>query len=355
MARLYLLSRLDRAAKRSPRLFKLAGRIESLIVGSLFYLSRRLSPDRASALGDRLGGMIGPRLKKHRDVIDNLTIAFPDWPPDRLRATAAAIWRQAGRTVMEFPHLDVLCSPAAADRIEVVFLAEIGSVARGEEPAIFVSAHLGNWNLATVAATRLNLPLSVIYSPQRNPYLERLLGRYRDVIGADAIDSGSAGRAIMEALRRGRSVGLVMDQRFEGGELVPFFGVAAPTAVAPARVAVKLGIDFIPVRVERLNGARFRVTVYEPVRRDPEIADPRLAALAMTARVNAIFESWIRETPEQWLCAKRRWPRHAVPCGSARSPGTRASLGTAGQGLEERRRVELIRGTLGHLNPSGRA
>ncbi len=288
-----------------------AGRVEALLLEGLFRLSRCLSPDQASALGDRLGGMLGPRLKKHRDVVSNLSIAFPDWPASRLRAVAVAAWRQAGRTVMEFPHLGALSSPTATDRIEIVHLADLSAVRRGEKPAIFVTAHLANWNLATVAASRLNLPLSVVFSPQQNPFIERLFIRHRHSIDAETIASSSAGRAIMGALTRGRSVGLVMDQRFEGGELVPFFGVAALTAVAPARIAVKLGIDFVPVRVERLDGARFRITIHEPIRRDPAITDSRMAALAMTRHVNELFEDWIREAPEQWLCAKRRWPRNA--------------------------------------------
>jgi KDO2-lipid IV(A) lauroyltransferase len=313
LARLYLLSLLDHAAKRSPRLFRAAGRAESLLLEGLFSLSRRLSPDRASALGARVGGFLGPRLRKYQDIVSNLAIAFPDWPGERLQATALAVCRQAGRTVMEFPHLEALSSPAAADRVEVVYLSRLGPSQYGRKPGIFVTAHLGNWYLATVASSRLELPLSVVYSPQQNPFLERLLARYRHSIGAEAIPSSSAGRGIMEALKRGRSVGLVMDQRFEGGELVPFFGVGAPTAVAPARIAVKLGIDFVPVRVERLKGARFRVTVYESIGRDPAITDPRVAALAMTRQVNELFESWIRDAPEQWLCAKRRWPRNVLP------------------------------------------
>ena len=133
LARLYLLSRLDRAATRFPALMRAAGRVEALLLEGLFCLSRCLSPDQASALGDRLGGMLGPRLKKHRDVVSNLSIAFPDWPASRLRAVAVAAWRQAGRTVMEFPHLGALSSPTATDRIEIVHLADLSARAAWRE------------------------------------------------------------------------------------------------------------------------------------------------------------------------------------------------------------------------------
>jgi lauroyl/myristoyl acyltransferase len=39
----------------------------------------------------------------------------------------------------------------------------------------------------------------------------------------------------------------------------------------------------------------------------------------MTQRVNARFEQWIRERPEQWQCTKRRWPRERASEPSAAS------------------------------------
>ena len=29
----------------------------------------------------------------------------------------------------------------------------------------------------------------------------------------------------------------------------------------------------------------------------------------MTRDLNRLFEQWIRERPEQWLCLKRAWPK----------------------------------------------
>jgi Kdo2-lipid IVA lauroyltransferase/acyltransferase len=63
----------------------------------------------------------------------------------------------------------------------------------------------------------------------------------------------------------------------------------------------------LPARVERLDGARFRLTVFPPlpVMRSGE---PHSDAAALMARVNAILETWIRDRPEQWLWLHRRWP-----------------------------------------------
>ena len=88
---------------------------------------------------------------------------------------------------------------------------------------------------------------------------------------------------------------------------VLFFGRLAMTAPALAILALRFDCDVLPLRVERLNGARFRVTVFPPLPL-PRSGEPRADAAALMARVNAILEEWIRDRPEQWLWVHRRWP-----------------------------------------------
>ena len=86
----------------------------------------------------------------------------------------------------------------------------------------------------------------------------------------------------------------------------------------PARLALKHGCDFVPVRVERLGrDARYRVTYCEPIRPRVANADLRGAARDMTEQLHSLFETWIRERPEEWWCGKRRWPKAAEPRGVA--------------------------------------
>ena len=45
---------------------------------------------------------------------------------------------------------------------------------------------------------------------------------------------------MLRELQQGRSVGLLMDQRYDRGEKIPFFGVPATTTLVPARLALRL-------------------------------------------------------------------------------------------------------------------
>ena len=104
-----------------------------------------------------------------------------------------------------------------------------------------------------------------------------------------------------------------MDNRLDTGEPIPFFGVPAATNTTAARLALKAGAALVPIRAERLAPGKFRVRVYAPIAAPESDASSQAQAVAMTQRINEHFEDWIRETPEQWMCLKRRWPKPGKP------------------------------------------
>jgi KDO2-lipid IV(A) lauroyltransferase len=72
---------------------------------------------------------------------------------------------------------------------------------------------------------------------------------------------------------------------------------------------VKTGIDIVPVRTERLPGARFRVTLFPALERAPEDCSDEEAVRFLTEQMNDVIGGCIREHPDQWMCTKRRWPK----------------------------------------------
>ena len=53
--------------------------------------------------------------------------------------------------------------------------------------------------------------------------------------------------------------------------------------------------------------------MHEPIRPDPALASDKDRAVQMMRELNRLFEQWIRERPEQWLCIKRAWPKKLEP------------------------------------------
>jgi lauroyl/myristoyl acyltransferase len=72
-----------------------------------------------------------------------------------------------------------ICGPEAADRLEIVLRHNLAPAQTGERPAMFVTAHLSNSELAVTAATRNGVPLSIVSTPHSNPFVHASLERFR--------------------------------------------------------------------------------------------------------------------------------------------------------------------------------
>jgi KDO2-lipid IV(A) lauroyltransferase len=100
---------------------------------------------------------------------------------------------------------------------------------------------------------------------------------------------------------------MLVDQKMNDGIAVPFFGRDAMTAPALAVLALRYDCAVVPIRMQRLKGARFRM-ISEPPLALPKTGDNNADRRALMIEVNAIVERWVREHPEQWLWLHRRWP-----------------------------------------------
>ena len=97
---------------------------------------------------------------------------------------------------------------------------------------------------------------------------------------------------------------ILSDQRFTRAPRIPFFGIPATTALAPAQIAREYGAALLPVRGTR----RGRSSVFD-VSIGPALApgDGDDATLDTMAEVNRLLEGWIRRTPEQYFWLHNRW------------------------------------------------
>ena len=100
---------------------------------------------------------------------------------------------------------------------------------------------------------------------------------------------------------------LMNDQKFNGGVLAPLFGVDCHTAPGPSSFALRFGIPLVPMSVQRVHKARFRVIVHEDIRLE-DTGDRNADIAAGVRRVNAFMEDRIRDRPDEWFWVHKRWP-----------------------------------------------
>ena len=261
----------------------------------------------ASALGGAIGRTVGPRLGVSRRARHNLRRAFPEKSPAEIEGIVRDMWDNLGRLLGEYPHLprlDLLNDP----RIEIIGAEHIHKARDDSLPGLFFSAHIGNWELVSLAASQLGLPLTRIYRAANNPLINRIILWGRHSIDGELVQKGRDGaEAILRTMRANGHVGLLIDQKMNEGIPVPFFGHDAMTGTALASFALRYRCPLIPARIERLEGCRFRITAYPPMEL-PDSGDRKADIATLTASCTALIESWVRQRPGQWLWLHRRWP-----------------------------------------------
>ena len=129
------------------------------------------------------------------------------------------------------------------------------------------------------------------------------------VMSRRQIPKGKRGaRDLIETLKDGRSLAMLVDQKLNDGISAPFLGKEAMTAPTPARLSLKFDAPILPVSVERLGGAHFRVAIRPQIEFTPT-GDTADDVLGLTTRINEVIEQDVRERPGEWLWLHRRWPK----------------------------------------------
>jgi KDO2-lipid IV(A) lauroyltransferase len=212
----------------------------------------------------------------------------------------ASVWRQgAGHNAsVSWPH--EAWAPLAAAR------------AQGKG-ILFVTAHLGNWEVMARALVAGGYPTSVIGREASDPHTTALIGAFRGQAGVKVIWRGAPGaaRQMLRALRSNGVLGLLIDQDTRVQSVwVPFFGQLAKTPRAAADLVLRTGAAPVLGFCVRTGPGAYRVwTEAVPL----PAGEGEAAVLELTAGLTARIESAIRAYPEQWVWMHERWKSPPPP------------------------------------------
>jgi len=278
---------------------------------AILKLLRLMPTETAISFGGRVARLFGRFLPQNRIARDNLRRAFPDKSPAEIAALLSDAWDNLGRTAIEYVFLDRIFDydpeHPGVGRIEVDGADCFVKIREGNKPCIVFTAHLANWELLAVCASTFNLDVAVLFRPPNNSYLAQRLDEVRGrVMGALVKSRKGALIQLGAVLDRGGNVGLLVDQRFRPGLVLPFFGQPAKVNPALAKLARRYDCDVYAARCIRLPKGRFRLQLTGPIEL-PRDAAGDIDIGGTMARATWIVEEWVREHPEQWLWMHNRW------------------------------------------------
>jgi Kdo2-lipid IVA lauroyltransferase/acyltransferase len=304
-------------ATGATRIRDLRFRIEYAALRGLIALVRLLPLGLTVSWSATLCRILAPwvNAKRHRMALDNLSIAFPEKTETERLAICMGHWENLGRVIAETVQMDRLLKDPS--RIEIANQELFARYQRKLGPAIGVSLHMGNWELAIWPLVVVGANPAALYRAVANPYVNRyliaarqslypagLIGRRRR--DASPLEDLQTAHRISDHLRSGGRIGIVCDQYYKRGVPVPFFGRTTLVPPIAAILARRIGVRIWVARCLRTGKhSRFKIEIKEMrVPRTANQVDDVRWVLATTHRQ---FEEWIRDAPDQWLWSHRIW------------------------------------------------
>jgi KDO2-lipid IV(A) lauroyltransferase len=273
---------------------------------------RTLPHATARSFGRGLGSFAHALDRRHREIARrNMALALPEIGAAERDRLVRECFRHFGAALCDavsssrFDEVEI-CRRFTLEGWEHVEAAE--ALGRG---LFFLTAHLGFWELAPPVLGLYRGAVGIVVRPADNPWLDRELTGLRARFGNFVLPKRGAARKMLETIRRGGRVGLLIDQRVQAKEGIEttFFGHAALTSPILARMSLRTGAPVVPVTIYPEPEGRYRL-VARPAVLPPEGAeDDEPAVAALTQRYLAVAEEDIRAHPEMWLWMHRRWDR----------------------------------------------
>ena len=270
-------------------------------------------PRRAAIAIGLTVGQIGYLLpgSLRRTGIRNLEIAFPEMAEDERRRILRGCFESLGRLLGEFSQLPRATPEKLRKLIEYdeVGLRHLREAEKNKRGVIFLTGHLGVWELHSFGWSALEYPLSFLVRPLDNPRVEEMVEGIRTRFGNQAIDKQSAARQALRVLRQGGTLGILSDLNTQTreGVFVPFFGKLACTTAGIATLALKTDAVVIPTcAVWDRKRKRYFFHGDPPVEL-VRTGDHNKDVELNTARFAAAVERMIRLYPDQWLWIHKRW------------------------------------------------
>jgi len=286
--------------------------LEYFLARSIVGVFATLPRSWAIALGRALGRIAyWLPLNLRRTGERNLAIAFPEMSEEEKQRLLRGSFDSLGRLLAEFSQFPRMTRESLRDLIEYdqVGLAHLRDAEKNERGVIFLTGHLGAWEILSFGWSALEYPLSFLVRPIDNPRIEEMVEKTRTRFGNIAIDKKSAARQALRVLRQKGTLGILSDlntQPFEG-VFVPFFGRLACTSAGIATLALKTDAVVIPTCAV-WNAERGKYFFHG----DPQVelvrtGDHQRDVEVNTANFAAAMERMIRLYPDQWLWIHKRW------------------------------------------------
>ena len=277
--------------------------LEFIVIKLFFTICKIIGYRLSSDLGFYIGKTVGNIFRKKTSIIGNLkkskiSIGISE------NKFAKNVLGNYGRILAEYPFLKDFRNNNLSNYIEIEGIDNLEKIKLKNKPVVFISGHFNNFELMAMQIEKSEINLAAIYRPLNNIFLNEDMEHIRkNYICKNQIKKGRTGtRQILENLKKGNSIALMIDQRVTEGIKINFFGDLASTTTIPSQIIKKYKCDLVPIYIERNKKHYFKMYVSQPIVINSEKSNEEISK-----HLNKILEKMILKNPDQWIWTHDRW------------------------------------------------
>jgi len=246
-------------------------------------------------------------LKRRMIAYANLKAAFPEKTQYELKKINRAHFENLGMNVIELLKLPFMAKDFLKGRVKLENADRIKSSLEKGKGVIVLTAHFGNWEIASLAASLNGYTMSVFAREQKYERLNDLLNQFRQSTGCKVITKGFSVKDIIRTLNNNGIVAMLSDQDAgASGVFVNFFNRPASTAPGIVVFSLKTGADILPSFIWRIEAGNHIASAGEAFRLI-NTGNKENDVKENLQKIADILEDYIKKFPEQWLWAHKRW------------------------------------------------
>ncbi len=279
--------------------------IEFVTIKLFFIICKLLGYRFSSNLGFYIGKTFGNFFRKKISIIQNLkkSKVLIDNSENKF---ANNVLGNYGRILAEYPFLKDFRNNNLSNYIKIEGIENLEKIKKNNKAVVFISGHFNNFELMAMQIEKSGINLATIYRPLNNIFLNKSMEHIRtNYICKNQIKKGRSGtRHILENLKKGNSIALMIDQRVTEGIRINFFGHLASTTTIPSQIIKKYKCDLVPIYIERTKKHYFKMYVSQPIVINSDKSNEEISI-----HLNKILEKMILKNPDQWIWTHDRWKK----------------------------------------------
>ena len=264
----------------------------------------------ARLIGAGIGAIAFRMLTRLRQTgLKNLQVAFPELSQSERSCILRREYRHLGHQLAEFCQMPAYTREVSGRLIRYEGIDNYLAARHEGKGVLVLTGHLGSWELSSFYHSMMGHPMGLVIRRLDNPLVDAFVNKIRCQHGNKVIHKDDFARGLIESMRAGETVGILMDTNMTPpqGVFVPFFGRLACTALGMARVALRTGAAVLPGFLVWEDTEQKYVLRFGERIELIQTGDTNQDAVTNTARFTAVIESYIRRYPDQWLWMHRRW------------------------------------------------